>query len=165
MKPAGSHKRKRCVWVHRWCPDLLREPQKRKMMKSLMSLRGRWFRAVSPSLMTPTSLRKSSKVTIQIATDPKLTADAGNSCIKVQRLFLFPLSFFCCLFPDVLVAPAAADPQKESPQSDSDDCIVQGPSERRKVSERLTVFAVKGVCGRSLKDFLTMQKKVSIYSL
>ncbi|XP_017295328.2 protein fantom isoform X1 [Kryptolebias marmoratus] len=43
---------------------------------------------------------------------------------------------------DVEAAPAAADHQKESTQSDSDDCIVQGPSAGRKPSERLRVEVV-----------------------
>ncbi|XP_037538552.1 protein fantom [Nematolebias whitei] len=46
------------------------------------------------------------------------------------------------IIEDVQVAPAAADLQKESHQSDSDDCIVQGPSARRKLLERLRVEVV-----------------------
>ncbi|XP_013878451.1 protein fantom [Austrofundulus limnaeus] len=38
--------------------------------------------------------------------------------------------------PDVEAGPAAPDHQKESTQSDSDDCIIQGPSAGRKLSER-----------------------------
>ncbi|KAM4572392.1 protein fantom isoform 2-T4 [Odontesthes bonariensis] len=43
---------------------------------------------------------------------------------------------------DVEEAPAAADDPRESAQSDSDDCIVQGPAAERKPSERLRVEVV-----------------------
>lgn len=40
--------------------------------------------------------------------------------------------------PDVVNTPVAGDVQRKSPQSDSDDCIVQGLSTQKKVSESLT---------------------------
>ncbi|XP_035981500.1 protein fantom [Fundulus heteroclitus] len=46
------------------------------------------------------------------------------------------------IIEDVEEAPASADPQRESTQSDSDDCIVQGQSTGRKLSERVRVEVV-----------------------